>query len=132
MKVARGFEEQRRRLNSIAMQLADAGRLRVLLTVDRSLMRLQFLIDRLKTASYGYAGLFDAIKVKEAELDALYEYDAALLDDVEKVRMLIDAVDSAEDDDQVTKAGNELLAALEEINETFSKRQDVILELPSV
>ncbi len=132
MKVARGFEEQRGRLNSIAMQLADAGRLRVLLTVDRSLMRLQFLIDRLKTASYGYAGLFDAIKVKEAELDALYEYDAALLDDVEKVRMLIDAVDSAEDDDQVTKAGNELLAALEEINETFSKRQDVILELPSV
>lgn len=132
MKVARGFEEQRRRLNSIAMQLADAGRLRVLLTVDRSLMRLQFLIDRLKTASYGYAGLFDAIKVKEAELDALYEYDAALLDDVEKVRMLIDAVDAAEDDDQVTKAGNELLAALEEINETFSKRQDVILELPSV
>lgn len=132
MKVARGFEEQRRRLNSIAMQLADAGRLRVLLTVDRSLMRLQFLIDRLKTASYGYAGLFDAIKVKEAELDALYEYDAALLDDVEKVRMLIDAVDAAEDDDQLTKAGNELLAALEEINETFSKRQDVILELPSV
>jgi hypothetical protein len=132
MKVARGFEEQRGRLNSIAMQLADAGRLRVLLTVDRSLMRLQFLIDRLKTASYGYAGLFDAIKVKEAELDALYEYDAALLDDVEKVRMLIDAVDAAEDDDQVTKAGNELLAALEEINETFSKRQDVILELPSV
>ncbi|UCC76152.1 MAG: hypothetical protein JSW37_11635 [Anaerolineales bacterium] len=132
MKVARGFEEQRGRLNSIAMQLADAGRLRVLLTVDRSLMRLQFLIDRLKTASYGYAGLFDAIKVKEAELDALYEYDAALLDDVEKVRMLIDAVDAAEDDDQLTKAGNELLAALEEINETFSKRQDVILELPSV
>ncbi len=132
MKVARGFEEQRGRLNSIAMQLADAGRLRVLLTVDRSLMRLQFLIDRLKTASYGYAGLFDAIKVKEAELDALYEYDAALLDDVEKVRMLIDAVDAAEDDDQVTMAGNELLAALEEINETFSKRQDVILELPSV
>jgi hypothetical protein len=132
MKVARGFEEQRGRLNSIAMQLADAGRLRVLLTVDRSLMRLQFLIDRLKTASYGYAGLFDAIKVKEAELDALYEYDAALLDDVEKVRMLIDAVDAAEDDDEVTKTGNELLMALEEINETFSKRQDVILELPSV
>ena len=132
MKVARGFEEQRGRLNSIAVQLADAGRLRVLLTVDRSLMRLQFLIDRLKTASYGYAGLFDAIKVKEAELDALYEYDAALLDNVEKVKMLIDAVGAAEDDDEVTKAGNELLAALEEINETFSKRQDVILELPSV
>jgi len=132
MKVARGFEEQRGRLNRIAMQLADAGRLRVLLTVDRSLMRLQFLIDRLKTASYGYAGLFDAIKVKEAELDALYDYDAALLDNVEKVRMLIDAVDAAEDDDEVTEAGNELLAALDEINETFSKRQDVILELPSV
>jgi hypothetical protein len=132
LKAARGFEEQRRRLNSIIVQLANAGRLRLLMTLDRAVMRLQLLIDRLKSASYGYAGLFDAIKVKEAELDALYDYDAALLDSVDRVKALIDAVAAAEEDEEVTEAGNALLEALDEINETFSKRQDVILENPAV
>jgi len=132
LKVARGLQEQRRRLNSIEVRLVNAGRLGVLLVLDRSLMRLQLLIDRLKTASYGYAGLFDAIKVREEELDALYDYDAALLDNVGQVKTLIDAVTAAEGDDELTKAGSTLLEALEEMNETFSKRQDVILDILTV
>lgn len=132
LKAAHGFEEQRRRLNRIAVQLANAGRIRLLMTLDRALMRLQLLIDRLKSASYGYAGLFDAIKVKEEELDALYDFDAALLDSVDRVKALIDAVAAAEKDEEVTEAGNALLEGLDEINETFSKRQDVILENPAV
>jgi len=132
LQAARGFEEQRRRLNKIQVQLTNAGRLGVLMVLDRALMRLQFLVDRLKTASYGYAGLFDAVKVREAELDALYDYDAALLDSVGKVKALIEAVAAAGKDEEVTKAGNALLEALEEVNETFSKRQDVILAVPAV
>jgi hypothetical protein len=89
------------------------------------------LIDRLKTASYGYAGLFDAVKVKEAELDALYNYDAAMLDSVGKIEALVDEVAAADTDEEVVKAGNALLEALEEVNDTFSKRQDVILAVPS-
>jgi hypothetical protein len=132
LKVARELQEQRRRLNSIEVELVNAGRLGVLLILDRSLMRVQLLIDRLKTASYGYAGLFDAVKVREAELDALYDFDAALLDGVERVKALIDAVASSESDEELSKTGSELLEALEEMNDAFSKRQDVILEIPSV
>jgi len=130
LKVARELQEQRGRLNSIEVELANAGRLGALLILDRSLLRLQLLIDRLKTASYGYAGLFDAIKIREAELDALYDFDAALLDSVDKVEALIDAVAAAEEDAEVTKAGSELLEAVEDMNEAFSRRQDVILDIP--
>ena len=130
LQVARELQEQRRRLNSIEVGLANAGRLGALLVLERSLMRLQMQIDRVKTASYGYAGLFDAIKIREAELDALYDFDATLLDSVDKVEALIDAVAAAEEDAEVTKAGSELLEAIEEMNEAFSKRQDVILEIP--
>jgi len=131
LKVANELQEQRRRLNSVEVKLANAGRLGVLLVLDRSLMRLQLLIDRLKTASYGYAGLFAAVKVREAELDALYNQDAALLDGIGKVKALIDAVAAAEQDGELTRAGSELLDALEEMNESFSKRQDAILETTS-
>ncbi|MBM4431179.1 MAG: hypothetical protein FJ026_12655 [Chloroflexi bacterium] len=132
LKVARGFEEQQRRLSRTAAKLASAGRLGVLMTLDRAGMKLQLLIDRLKVASYGYAGLFDAVKIREAELDALYDYDAALLASVDRIKALVDAVASVETDEEVTKAGNELLEAAEEVNETFSRRQDVILEMPVI
>jgi hypothetical protein len=132
LKVARELQEQRRRVNSIEVELVNAGRLGVLLLLDRSLMRMQLLIDRLKTASYGYAGLFDAVKVREAELDALYDFDAALLDGVDRVKALIDAVAAAGTDEELSSAGSQLLEALEAMNDSFSRRQDVILEVPSV
>lgn len=127
LQVARRFDEQRRRLNGVLVELTNAGRLGVLVTMDRALMKLQFLIDRVKTASYGYAGLFDAIKIKEAELDALYEFDAKLTGSVAQVKELIDAIAAADKDDDVNKAGHALLEALEEINTDFSGRQDVVL-----
>jgi len=132
VKVARAWEEQRLHLNSIQVKLTNAGRLDVLVPLDRALMRLQLLIDRVKTASYGYAGLFDAVKVREAELESLYNFDATLLESVDKVKAQIDAVAAAKKDNDVIEAANALLALLEEINSTFSKRQDVILEIPSV
>jgi hypothetical protein len=132
LKIANALQEQRRRLNNAEVELANAGRLGVLLVLDRSLMRLQLLIDRLKTASYGYAGLFAAVKVREAELDALYNHDSALLDGIGKITGLVDAVAAAEKDEELTKAGSALLEALEEMNETFTRRQEAVLELPSV
>ena len=132
VKIARAMEEQRQRLNGLLVTLTNAGRLDVLLPLDRALMRLQLLIDRVKTASYGYAGLFDAVKVREAELEALYNFDATLLESADRVNALIDAIAAATKDEDVLKAANTLLTALEEINTTFSKRQDVILETPSV
>jgi hypothetical protein len=131
-KIARAMEEQRQRLNSLLVTLTNAGRLDVLLPLDRALMRLQLLSDRVKTASYGYAGLFDAVKVREAELEALYNFDATLLESADRIKALIDVVAASERDEDVSKAASALLAMLEEINITFSKRQDAILETPSV
>ena len=37
----------------------------------------------------------------------------------------------AETDDDVTEASSDLLSAVEEVNETFSKRQDVVLGIPA-
>jgi len=99
---------------------------------ERATMKLQLLIDRVKTASYGYAGLFDAIKVRETELDALYNFDAALLGSIDKIKTLVDGVAVAEKDEDVVQTGNALLNTLEEANTTFSQRQDVVLESSTI
>lgn len=132
MQVARGLEEQRKRILGIQLRLTNAGRLEVLVILDRATMKLQLLIDRVKTASYGYAGLFDAIKVRETELDALYNFDAALLGSIDKIKTLVDGVAVAEKDEDVVQTGNALLNTLEEANTTFSQRQDVVLESSTI
>ncbi len=127
--LAQRFEEQRGRLTKIQSRLTDAGQLKAVVALERAMMRLQLLIDRLKTAAYGHAGLFDAVKVKQEELDALYNYDYALHDGVAQVSGKIDKLSAATDETVIIAAAEDLVGALEGINEAFSRRQDVILGL---
>lgn len=132
MQVARGFDEQRRRLMSVQASLASAGRLNAVLLLDRAAAKLQLLVDRLKTASYGYSGLFSAVKVQEAELDALYSFDEALLTNVDKVKDCVQKVVAAANDEELTAAGNCLIGVVDEANEVFGQRQDVLLKVTPV
>jgi len=92
-------------------------------------MKLQYLIDRLKTASYGYAGFFDAVKVKEEQLDALYEFDNALMDEVPRIAAGINNVSEALAAKEGTaEAITDLVSTIQGINDTFNRRQDVILQ----
>jgi hypothetical protein len=56
---------------------AEIGRLTALDT------GLDAAANRLRHAGSGYAGLFDAIKVREAELERLYRYDLAMVEAVD-------------------------------------------------
>ena len=79
--------------------------------VDQAIVKLQTLIDRIKTASYGYAGLFDPVRIKEAQLDALNRFDMAMAQEVGVINTAIvnlanaiaDKVNIAPAIDRVTK-----------------------------
>ena len=127
--VARQYEEQLTRLSNTQYAMVSQGRLKAMSTLERGVTKLQLLIDRIKTASYGYAGLFDAIKVDEGALDRLYSFDQAMLEGVDKIAADLDRLDEAAQAEAatLTEAG-QLIADLEALNNTFSRRQDVILE----
>ncbi len=95
MQVAGQLDDQRKRLTELQNQLVSQAQIEWLDDLERAVMKLQLLIDRIKTASYGYAGLFDAVKVKEEQLDALYEYDNQMLDFVDDIAADTDRVASA-------------------------------------
>ncbi len=128
MVLAQRFQEQRDRLAEVQRTLTDTGRLASIVTLERSMMKLQLLIDRLRTAAYGYAGFFDAVKVREQQLEALQRFDAAIAEQVQHVRNLIDQLsDAAAKELETGTLANDLIAALEKVNTLFSRRQDVIL-----
>jgi hypothetical protein len=128
-QLATRFDEQRRKLSGLQSQLVSSAKLEYIDDLEGAVMKLQTLIDRIKTASYGYAGFFDAIKVKEAQLDALYKFDSALMAEVDKLAAAIDKVSSAlSAEEGQSEAINELVAKLQSINDTFGRREEVILQ----
>ena len=54
--------------------------------LQRLSQRVGTLADRIRTATGGYSGFFDAVKVREPELDRLYGHDASLLSAAEALK----------------------------------------------
>ena len=121
--------EQRRRLDAAQRKLITAGRLDLVDDLESAVTQLKTFTDRIRVASYGYAGVFDAVKIEEEELGRLYAYDAALMDYVERLDTANDHLETA------ISAGEgleETIAVIVEIvgeaNATFDRREHLLLE----
>ncbi len=122
------FQEQRSKLSNVQNHLASEGKLEDLGLLERTMLQLQLLIDRLKVAEYGYAGLFDAVRVKEEQLDSLYLYDNALTVSVDQLAEKMDRLAAAAlAGEEIRTAANDCLLLLQELNTTLDRRKDVIL-----
>jgi hypothetical protein len=80
----------------------------------------------MKTASYGYGGLFDAIKINEPELQKLYEYDNNLLDGVTKVASAVDNVEASLGSDGLPAAIRNLVGVSNDCVVAYEHRKDVL------
>lgn len=111
------LEQEKQRLYDVQKKLLRAGGLAWIDDADGAIQRLQTLIDRIKTASYGYAGLFAAVKIEEEQLDALHRFDAALAELAQEIKVKIDQLetDAAERD--------AIGPAIEAVNDTVTELQ---------
>ena len=80
--LASRLDDGRTHLNAVRNQATDAGELRLLDAIGLLDRTLQKSVSSLRYADYGFSGLFDQLKIREAELDQIYAYDAALVADV--------------------------------------------------
>ena len=76
------LDEGRAGLNVLRNQATDAGEFKALDALGKLDRILQKSVSSLRYADYGFSGLFDQLKIREAELDQVYAYDAALVTDV--------------------------------------------------
>jgi hypothetical protein len=126
--IAQELETQKQALLEVQRMLLEGKGLLWLDNVDGAVQKLQTLADRIKTASYGYAGLFDPVRVREEALDALHRFDQALANRTVDVKMAIGnlrkAVSEAGDIGDATRKLTDLLA---DLNNLYSKRHEAIL-----
>ncbi|MBX7254478.1 MAG: hypothetical protein K1X50_21030 [Candidatus Promineofilum sp.] len=95
--------------------------------IGRADNQLMGLINKIKDAPQGYAGFFDAVKVKEDDLARLYAFDEQMLTQAEQIAADVAALHKTVENglnihDAVVTLTNTLRAA----NEAFGKRQEVL------
>jgi hypothetical protein len=125
--VAARYEEQWARISELQRRLVSEGQIENVDDLEASVMKLRALVDRVRHAAYGYSGFFDAVKVNEAELNKLYEYDSALLDKVTQITGAVDNVSASIGSDGLPAAIRNLTALAQECVDTFERRGEVIL-----
>jgi predicted aminopeptidase len=126
LSLVRLLDEKRALLDARQRQAAMDTDLKVAHALDRLTKRLERVRDGIRFADYGYTGWFDAVKIKEAELDRLYDYDASLRNFIEDLggalRDLAHA--PAEHVQQKLDAAQQ---ALDELQTMVEQRADIIV-----
>jgi hypothetical protein len=117
-------------LREISQKLADRRYFDVLTDMDRLLAKMDRVVEKVNHASYGYSGFFDAVKVREENLDRMIDFDNQLLESINALATEIDAL-KAELANGVTanlKTGlQNVTDKLESLEDTFDKREEIIL-----
>ena len=126
-QLAHRLESRRAKLTALQGDLLEGGGLQWVDDVERVVGRLQLFIDRVKTASYGYAPLWGLDKVDETDLDRLAVFDQDLFEQIEPLDAAIGKLEEAVGANSGIKdALKEVGDLVKGLNETFNRRSEII------
>ncbi len=125
--VAKRTEEQWQRISALQRDFISQGEIQYVDDLESAAIKLRTFADRVRRATRGYSGLFDAVKINEQELAQLYQYDAAMLEMVEEAGRAIDNVETSVGSDGLPAAIRHLVSTCRQIDVFFDRREEVIL-----
>jgi hypothetical protein len=123
--IADKFQVQWQRLSGIQRDLVTSGHLDVLDDIEIGAIRLRQFIDRVKTAAYGYAGFFDAVKIKEEELEKVYQYDLTLMEMADEVASAIDNLEASTGTDGFPASIRNVNQKAQDCLDAFNQRSEL-------
>ena len=126
-QVALKYTELAARASGLQKDAADAGQLEMLDEIDSIGLKLRTFTDRIKNASYGYSGFFDAVKINETELEQFYTFDLAFFDLATEIGRGIDNVEASIADEAALPAAIRHITGLgRQVVETFNRRSQAM------
>ena len=126
--VARRFDEQWQRASQLQVDMVSNGMIQYVDDLEKAALKLRTFIDKISTAPRGYSGLFDAVKINENELEAIYQYDAAFFDLAEQVGRALDNVEASLGDEPSLPAAIRNVTSIARMAvETYNRRSEVVI-----
>ncbi|GJQ37416.1 MAG: hypothetical protein HS100_15610 [Anaerolineales bacterium] len=125
--VARRFEEHWGRASNLQAEMVSKSMLTSVDDMEKASLALRTFIDKISGAARGYSGLFDAVKINEKELEAIYQFDAAFFDLSDQVKNALDNVEASMGDETALPAAIRNITSLARLAvETFDRRSEVV------
>ncbi len=95
--------------------------------VGRIINRFRTLEGRVRHAEGGYSGISPAIRIEDAEINRLYEYDASLLDEASALGKETAELKAASGEEkELRKRTKDIRSQLDAFEDTFEKRMLVV------
>jgi len=95
--------------------------------IDTFMTRLERVTQRLDRAVAGYAGIFDAVKVREDKLDAVIRCDLKLIERAESLKADVERAFRMDlGKDEWRKTMDDLTAKVEELDKLVDERTEIL------
>jgi hypothetical protein len=125
--IASRIEEQYQRISALQRDFISNGEIAMVDDLEAAALKLRTFADRIKRATRGYSGLFDAVKINETELNQLYQYDASMLELVDEIVRAIDNVDASVGSDGLPASIRHLTTTAQNCIDMYNRREEVFL-----
>ncbi len=125
--IADRFEQQWGRVSQLQRDFISQGEIAYVDDLEAAAIKLRTFADRIRRATRGYSGLFDAVKINQDELARLYEYDATMLGMSEEVGRAIDNIEASMGSDGLSGAIRNLQTIAQRCIDVFDRREEAIL-----
>ena len=125
--VADAYADELARVERIARELAIQRRLGEISDVERASQTIRHFIDRVRTQTPGYGGIFGDRDIDGVALDQLRLFDESLMLGVEELRPVIDALEAAAAEGKpLAQPSSAIVAVFERQLQRLKTRQDVL------
>lgn len=116
-KVLKGMD----RMGEIKKEYSEEGKVVILGLMDKSMQRLSRIGEQLKSNKSGHS------TTGRASLDSLYDYDMTLLEEVDKLDLMVEGIGTSDGyEAKVREEIKKLDHFLTEIEELLSKRNELL------
>lgn len=124
------LEKVRTGLNEVINSLKGPAALEAAGDLDRLVKRLEQVTDEVRFAERGYRGWFDIHKVREEELDSLYQFDAGLAEDVALLETALKSLgEAARSGEPFTAHTGGMLDILLKFSAKMASRSNLMIDL---
>ena len=128
--LASNLDSNKTKLKNVVLNLSKNGKLFDADGIDKLDKKLENAIAKLKSAARGFSGAFDVKKIKENELNQIYQFDAEMLESVNAIGAACsEMVDNSSANSDIKQSQQKISNLLDNILQHFTERENILRTL---
>lgn len=125
--VADKLSGQKNGIKRTVDELMSAGNYDGLAQYEKLMNKLDKVAAKIRTATQGYTGLFDTVKIDDAALERIYTYDLGLVEAAKEVELATNELQGlGSDASKASAKARQLSDLVDRIDDYFNKRAEAI------